>query len=117
MPATINKQRLLTTLFTVLKRHYGEPGQPPDRPVLEQMVYAVLREGATRKEADKAFDRLLKVFYDWNEVRVSSVHEVEEVLGSLPQPGPKAQRVVGLLQEVFESTFSYDLESLHKKGL
>src|SRR5205807_2107642 len=28
-----------------------------------------------------------------------------------------AQRVVALLQEVFESTFSYDLEGLNKKGL
>jgi len=59
MPATtINKQRLLTTLFTALKKHYGEPGHPPERPVLEQMIYALLREGSTRKDADKAFERL-----------------------------------------------------------
>src|SRR4051812_35900681 len=117
MPATINKQRVLTTLFTALKKHYGEPADPPDRPVLEQMVYALLREGATRKEADKAFDHLGKTFFDWNEVRVSSVHEVEEALAGLPDAGTKAQRVVALLQEVFESTFTYDLESFNKKGL
>lgn len=118
MPATtINKQRLLTTLFTVLKKHYGDSGHPPERPVLEQMIYALLREGSTRKDADKAFDRLRKVFFDWNEVRVSSAHEVEEVLEGLPHPSAKAQRVIGLLQEVFESTFSYDLEGLHKKGM
>jgi endonuclease III len=117
MPATINRQRLLTTLFTALKKQFGEPADPPDRPVLEQMVYAVLREGATSKDADKAFERVGKTFFDWNEVRVSSPHEIEEVLAGLPDAGTKAQRVVGLLQEVFESGFSYDLEGLNKKGL
>jgi endonuclease-3 len=116
MSATINRQRLLATLFTNLKKHYGEPGKLPDRPVLEQMVYAVLREGSTRKEADKAFDHLQKTFFDWNEVRVSSPHEVEEVLAELSHPAAKAQRVIGLLQEVFESTFSFDLDGLNKKG-
>jgi endonuclease III len=117
MPATINKQRVLTTLFTILKKHYGEPGKLPERPVLEQMVYAVLRQGATRKAADKAFDRLSKLFFDWNEVRVSHPHEIEEVLDGLPDPGVAAQRVISLLQEVFESTFSFDLEGLNKKGM
>jgi len=117
MTATINKQRLLTTLFSTLKKHYGEPGQPPERPILEQMVYALLREGCTRTDADKAFDCLLKTFFDWNEVRVSSPHEVEEVLTGLPHPSAKAQRLIALLQEVFESTFTYDLEGLTKKGL
>jgi endonuclease-3 len=80
-------------------------------------VYAVLRRDATRADADAAFAALQGRFYDWNEVRVSSPHEVEEALAGLPQPGAKAQRVIGLLQEVFETTFSYDLEALHKKGL
>jgi endonuclease III len=117
MPATINKQRLLTTLFTALKKHFGEPADTPERPVLEEMVYAVLREGATRKDADKAFERLGKTFFDWNELRVSSPHEIEEVLAGLPDAETKSQRIVALLQEVFESTFSYDLEGLNKKGL
>jgi len=118
MPAaTINKHRVLTTLFTILKKHYGEPGRLPDRPVLEQMVYAVLRQGATRKAADKAFDRLRKSFFDWNEVRVSHQHEVEEALAGLADPAAAAQRVISLLQEVFESTFSFDLEGLNKKGM
>ncbi|HEX4591207.1 MAG TPA: hypothetical protein VH120_14810 [Gemmataceae bacterium] len=116
MPATINKQRVLTAVFTALKKHYGEPGQLPERPVLEQMVYAILREGATHKAADKAFDRLCKQFFDWNEIRVSHPNEIEETLAGLPNPAAAAERLIALLQEVFESTFSYDLEGLNKKG-
>lgn len=119
MPATTNKQRVLGTLLATLKKTYGDPGDQPDtRPVLEEMVYAIIREGATRAEADRAFQRLQTLFFDWNEIRVSAPHEVEEALSGLPQDtAAKAQRIIDLLQEVFESTYSFDLDSLHKKGL
>src|SRR5207253_1164241 len=49
--------------------------------------------------------------------RVSSTHEVSAALGDLPQPGAKAQRLIELLQEIFESTYSFDLEIMQKKGV
>jgi endonuclease III len=116
MPATTNKQRVLTQLFPSLKKRYGE-SEPEPRPVLEQLLYAILREGTTRELADQAFRALRERFFDWNEVRVSSSREIEEVLSCLPCAEQRAQRVIGLLQEVFETTFSFDLEILHKKGL
>jgi len=116
MPTTTNKQRVLTHLFTVMKKRY-DPPEPEARPVLEQLLYAVCREGATREQADTAFNRLRERFFDWNEVRVSSTREVEEIFHGMPSADVRAQRLVSLLQEVFETTFSFDLESLHKKGL
>ena len=116
MSATISKQQLITTLFTTLRKQYNV-GEPPQRPVLEQMLYALLREGATCEEADTAFDRLKNQFFDWNEVRVSSDHEVIEALAGLPDAAIRAERIISLLQEVFESTYSFDLESFHKKGV
>jgi endonuclease III len=116
MPAITNKQRLLTQLFTLLKKHY-EPAEPEARPVLEQFLYAVCREGTTRKEADRAYQILRERFFDWNEIRVSSPRELEEALADLPEAEARANRLVSFLQEVFETTFSFDLESLHKKGL
>src|SRR5437660_70819 len=116
MPTTINKQRLLTQIFTALKKRY-DPAEPEPRPVLEQFLYAICREGASRAEGDRAFQNLQERFFDWNEVRVSSVREVEEVLGDIPEAEARANRLVSLLQEVFETTFSFDLELLHKKGL
>lgn len=116
MPATINKQRLLTTLLTALKKNYDAPASP-DRPVLEQFLYAMLRENASRAQADRAFRNLQERFYDWNEVRVSSAHEVAAALADLPQPLAKAQRITDLLQEIFESTIGFELDTLSKKGL
>src|SRR5262245_54683633 len=116
MAVMTNKATLLTSFFNLLRKQY-EPGTPADRPVLEQMIYALLREGATNEEADAAFNRLKTQFYDWNEVRVSGEAEVAEMLEGLSDAAARAERVIALLQEVFESTYTFDLESLHKKGL
>src|SRR5881628_6829 len=89
MATTTNKQRLLTQLFTVLKKK-GEHAEPEARPLLEQLLYAICRENATRDLADRAYQNLKGQFFDWNEVRVSSPHEVEEALADLPEPARRA---------------------------
>src|SRR5262245_55213451 len=116
MAITTNKQRVLTQLFAALKKSC-DVTEPEARPVLEQLVYGICRENASREQADRAYLNLRSQFYDWNETRVSSVHEVEEALSDLPGSEQRAERVLSLLQEVFEATFSFDLESMHKKGL
>jgi endonuclease-3 len=116
MPTTVNKQRLLSTLFNAFKKHCP-PAEPELRPVLEQLLFSVCRESTTRDQANQAFQGLQQRFYDWNEIRVSSLREIEDAIRNLPQADVRAQRLLGLLQEVFETTFSFDLESLHKKGL
>ena len=116
MPTTVNKQQALTQTIAVLKKHY-EPPEPDKKPVLEQLLYGVLRECAMRDQADAAFRNLQERFYDWNEIRVSSPTEVENALEKLPQASVKAPKVIGILQEVFEKNFSFNLDEIDKKGL
>lgn len=116
MATTTNKQRLLAQLFTALKRRYP-PGDTHQRPVLEQFLYAICREGVSPDQANRAFRNLRERFFDWNEIRVSSVREVEEALTDLPLGEDRANRLISFLQEVFETTYSFDLESLQKKGV
>jgi endonuclease III len=116
--ATITpKQKLVNQLFTTLGKAARASEALPDRPVLEQFIYAVCREDATREAADRAFRALQEAFYDWNEVRVSSEEEVAEAFAGLSDAEGRARRVRDFLQEVFETTFSFDLEPLQKKGL
>ncbi len=121
MPTAINKQKIVTQLFTSLSKHAKT--KPMDgRPVLEQFVYAILRENATRDSADQAFQSLQEHFFDWNEMRVTSALEIAESLeGMVAEPESRAQRIVDFLQEIFETTYSFDLEPLlevlQKKGL
>lgn len=116
MPTVINKQRILTVFFTALKKRYHPP-EPEQRPVLEQFLYGICREGVTREQADLAYNALRERFFDWNEIRVSSPREIEEVLAALPDAEVRAHRVISLLQEVFETTYSFDLEGVAKKGV
>src|SRR5262249_61349636 len=116
MPAITNKQRQLNQLFSAFKKGHDAP-ESEALPVLEQFVYGACREGATREQADRAFQTLREQFFDWNEVRVSSAREVEEALSDLPEAEPRAERLISFLQEVFEADFSFDLEGLRKKGL
>jgi hypothetical protein len=41
---------------------------------------------------------------------------VAAVFAGLPHPVAKGQRIVALLQEVFETNYSFDLDALPKKG-
>src|SRR5262249_29159111 len=91
------------------------PAEP--RPLLEELIYAICREGSTAADADAGYARLRKAFIDWNEVRVSTVQEVADVLRPLSGSGTRAKRIIGLLQEVFEQAYTFDLGDLGKKGL
>jgi endonuclease-3 len=116
MATTLNKQRLLTQIFSSGGKS-SKAAEPEGRPVLEQFIYALCREGATRDLADQAFGALQERFFDWNEIRVSSIREVADTIEMLPGADARAQRIIEFLQEVFETTFSFDLDVLHKKGL
>lgn len=117
MATTISKQRLVSQIFSTLAPKC-KADDAPARPVLEEFVYAILREGHTRDAADQAFEALKNNFFDWNEIRVSMTEELVEVLDPyLTDTERRSQRIIDFLQEVFESTFSFDLEGLEKKGL
>src|SRR3954447_10913182 len=104
MATTINKQRVGTQLLALGKK--GPAPAVESRPVLEEFVYGLCRAGATPEQADRAYAFLRERFFDWNEVRVSSVRELEEAFEGLPDAEPRAHRIIAFLQEVFETTFS-----------
>ena len=57
MPAITNKQQMLSTAHAALKKRFPLPassGPDEPRPVLEELVYAVCREGTTPADADRA---------------------------------------------------------------
>jgi endonuclease-3 len=85
--------------------------------VLEQFVFALCRENSTLEQAQQAYNNLRSQFFDWNEVRVSSTRELEEAMAGLSDTESRAQRLIAFLQEVFEKTFSFDMEdAVQKKG-
>jgi endonuclease-3 len=112
--STAEKSREAQKIVNVLKKKYSAPQRREALSVLEALVYAVLADGTTTAKADAAFQRLKDNYFDWNEVRVSALVELQDQLSNLPEPEQRASRLKGSLRFIFESTYGFDLEQLKK---
>lgn len=109
-----NRGDRIQLLQKVLKKHYKPVSPVEGRTVLEQLVYASCLEDAPYDAADEAFQRVQEVYFDWNEIRVTTVHELADALRNLPDPNAAAARIKRGLQAIFETRYSFDLEDMHK---
>jgi endonuclease III len=117
--ATQSKSQFLTEVHSHLKRRYKPKA---DRSagrltVLEAVVYGICHEDTSREQANQALSRFKDQFFDWNEVRVSPIAEVQETLADIPDPQGRAHRIRRFLRQLFEKTYGFNLEPLTKKPL
>jgi len=117
--ATQSKSQFLTEVHSQLKRRYKpKPDRSASRlTVLEAVVYGICHEDTTREQANQALSRFKDQFFDWNEVRVSPIAEIQETLADIPDPQERAQRIRRFLRQLFEKTYGFNLEPLTKKPL
>ncbi len=112
-----NRAALINKTIKLVKKHY-EPVLPnKQRLVLEHLVFACCLENSTYGVADEVFESLERDYFDWNEVRVSSIRELTEVSKPLNDPEGSAKRIKRVLQSVFESLYSFDMEPLKKQNI
>jgi len=112
-----NRTDVIANSHKILRKHYSPVRAASDRSVLEHLVYACCLENAPFPAADDAYTQLIATYFDWNEVRVTTVTELAEVLSPLPNPPAAARTLKGTLQGIFEAYYSYDLEALKKQNL
>lgn len=112
-----NRSVKYESLYKSLKKHYKPVSDPPERSVLECLLYACCLEDARLEQADEAFAKLQQTYFDWNEVRVTTVAELAEALKALPFPAQAAARIKQCLQSVFEARYQYDIDDLKKANL
>ena len=108
---------LLPKLFKALKAQYKPVVPSTSRPILEQVLLACCLENTPADAAERAFTRLMEAYFDFNEVRVTTVAELAETLHDLPDPAHAALSLRRALQGVFESTYSFSLEHARKHSL
>ena len=112
---TPDKSKVLARLLKLLKKEFGGLPKREQLPVLESMVFSACLENSSYEAADAAFGRLKNDFFDWNEVRVSTISELEPVFEGVHEPEWCAMRVRYLLYYVFDHQFSYDFDGIKKK--
>ncbi len=115
--AASSKAQLLEKFQNQLVRRYKPTLWQSKRTVLEAVVFGICHEESTLEEAEEALARLRSASFDWNELRVSSVSEIEEQLNPLAKAELKAQRIKKFLLQLFSKTYGFDLEKLGKKPL
>lgn len=117
--ATQSKAQYLNDVHALLKKRYKPKPESstPRFSVLEAVVYGICHEGTTREQANQALSRFKDDFFDWNEVRVSTIEEIQSALAGLPDTEERAQRIRRFLRQLFDRTYSFTLDALVKKPL
>ena len=118
MAAVPTKNQKIEALVKLVQKRCRGSGliSPPQRTVLETLMYAALLENATFDKANAVYAVLENYYIDWNEIRVCSVRELADTLTDLPDPEAAAKRVRNALQGIFEKMYTFDLEEMRKKG-
>ncbi|QDV38065.1 endonuclease III domain-containing protein [Tautonia plasticadhaerens] len=115
--AAPSKSQILDKIHPLLAKRYKLGPREAKLSVLEAVLYGICHEGTTREQANQAINRFKDAFFDWNELRVSSVEEIQDALAGLPDPGVKAQRLRRFLRQLFFRTYKFELDHLGKKPL
>lgn len=111
------KQAICKKLVALLKKRYGGSVPKIDLPVMESLLFAVCLEDETYDSARACYDGLFETFHDLNEMRVSSIGELEAAFGEISEPAWRALRTRNILQYVFEKYYVFDFDVLKKSTL
>lgn len=117
--ATQSKAQFLNDVHALLKKHYKPKAERtgPRLTVLEAVVYGICHEDSSREQANQALSRFKDGFFDWNEIRVSSIEEIQSALAGMSDTEDRAYKIRRFLRQLFEKTYGFTLEILTKKPL
>ena len=113
---------LTTDLLTVceaLEQRYGRRKPVPPADIIESLAYQILELGTTEKAARDALKRLRDEFVDWNDMRVGTVREIQDILGErLPKCRERAEDLKALLADLWTAFRRMDLgQALDAQGI
>ncbi len=108
----------LTKVCEALEERYGnrKPGKFPD--FIEALVYQILELGVPEKSSRDSLKRLREEYTDWNDMRVATVREIEDVLGGkFYQVRKKAEDIKHLLADLYTAFRRMEIKELTPEAL
>lgn len=112
-----DRQSVIRRVTSLLQKRYGRSLPKSQRDVLHTLLFAIALENTSQAAAEAALERLIGAFHDLNEIRVSSITELEQLLTGIPAPDWKALRIREALQFTFEKHYSFELDSIKRKTI
>lgn len=103
----------LVKVCEALEERYGRRKASKTADFIEALVYQILELGVTEKAAKDALKRIREEYVDWNDMRVATVREIEDVLGTkYYRVREKAEDVRHLLADLYTAFRKMDLTPL-----
>jgi endonuclease-3 len=101
-----DRQVVIRRVTGLLQKRYGRSVPKSQGDVLHTLLFGITLENAAQPAAEAALARLIAAFHDLNEIRVSSIAEIEALLSGVPAADWLALRIREALQFTFESTIA-----------
>jgi endonuclease III len=107
----------IQTLYRTLNHKHPKVQQARDDDVVDSMIYAIISAELSEKATESAMTRFADHFIDWNDLRVSRVEEIVEILGKdTPATKEIAATITKVLRSIFDDYHKVNLEALKKIG-
>lgn len=113
--AAPSKTQQLNDIFNALKKRYKLTSRTEHSSVLEAVLYGICHENMTRDQANQALSRMKDEFFDWNEIRVSALRDIQSVFAGYPDPEQRARLTRRFLRRLFSRSYGFTLDLLQKK--
>ncbi|MBN2139144.1 MAG: hypothetical protein JW720_15155 [Sedimentisphaerales bacterium] len=107
----------LKKLYRSLKKKHPNTPKATFDEAADALVYAIISENTSEKQAQAAFKRFGDHFLDLNDLRVSRTDEIVEMIGKdAPTTRRIASTITKALRNVFNEHHKVSLEALKKMG-
>jgi len=115
--STPKRAQIFSKLHKVAKQNFDAVNPSAQRTVLEHLMFACCLQNSDFDQSEQALARIQQSYFDWNEVRVTTVQELAQVMSCLSEPKQAATRLKKTLTSVFETHYAFDIDFLRKENL
>ena len=104
-------------LYRSLSRKYPKVQKVSYDKIIDAIIYAVISSEMSEKQTESVIKKFTDYFVDWNDLRVSRMEEIVEVLGKDTSATMGiAATITGILSSIFNQYHQMGLELLKKIG-
>ena len=107
-------RKLIVAICRRLRRAYGPVEPPPQMPVLDELIAAIVSQNTSDANSDAAYARLKQRFATWDALASAPLEAVKAAIRPAGLANRKAPRIRAIVQEICRRHGSASLEFLRR---
>ena len=105
---------IIAAICRRLSRVYGPVEPPPQLPVLEELIAAILSQNTSDANSDAALARLKQRFPDWDALAAAPLEAIKAAIRPAGLANRKAPRIKAIVEQIRSRHGTASLEFLHQ---